>query len=117
MRIRQSIEFADDCPNAVETWPDSSGLRMAIRWGRAMCTLNPGACDLIEMECDEHGWEELRSCEDCGEPVCELEGWDGDDRLCEDCADTREAETCDGCRGYAVAGCEQCVGVSRYGSI
>ena len=115
MRLRATVEFADDVADAVEIWPDAyKDEDTAKRWGAIMERLYPGSVAMeLEVECEAHGWKVKHACVDCGEPLCEVEaGWSEngwDDKVCEDCQELRseDAENECGCGSY----CSNCTGI------
>ena len=95
---RATIEFPDDCANAVTEWTTAEAAR---RWGAAMERLTPGAVAMdLEAFCPMClAWEDLTMCAACGDvPVCAKVAGD----TCEDCATDVEAECA--CPGFAEVG-------------
>lgn len=105
LAVRVTVEFRDDCPDEIQTWPKSfRDSDIAKRFATAMEKRPDVLLARVEVECPgKHDWHciEEATCGPCGWHFCEDE-LRGDDHACEQCREEELDEHERGC------GCEPC---------
>jgi hypothetical protein len=122
MKLRATCTYPDGVPPSIEEWPDAyRDVDDANKWLDVMRRLHNCGIEIAQL-CDEHGEEDVTTCDDCGWPMCAVEaeasrsGWDAN--LCEGCMETRREDAecwCPGGQEHGPCGCPACIGGGRTG--